>query len=72
LFVFSRRIRYALYGGFVFSFLYNIVGLAFAVTGLLSPLVAAILMPVSSITIIVYGILISTWIANNTFVKKQK
>ncbi len=37
---------------FVFSFLYNIVGLSFAVTGHLSPLVSAILMPISSVTVV--------------------
>lgn len=36
----------------VLSFLYNLVGLGFAVTAKLSPVVAAILMPLSSISII--------------------
>ncbi len=35
------------------SFLYNIVGLSFAVTGYLTPLVAAILMPLSSISVVI-------------------
>lgn len=39
---------------FVLSLLYNIVGLGFAVAGQLSPLVAAILMPLSSISIMVF------------------
>ena len=39
----------------VLSFLYNIVGLYFAVTGQLSPIIAAILMPLSSISIIVFA-----------------
>ena len=39
---------------FIISFLYNIVGLSFAVQGLLSPVVAAILMPLSSITVVVF------------------
>ncbi|GHA24043.1 ATPase [Salinimicrobium marinum] len=39
----------------VLSFLYNIVGLFFAVTGQLSPIIAAILMPLSSISIIVFA-----------------
>ena len=43
--------------GFVISFLYNIIGLSFAVQGLLSPLVAAILMPLSSITVVLFGTL---------------
>jgi len=37
---------------FILSILYNIVGLSFAVQGILSPMVAAILMPTSSISII--------------------
>jgi len=37
---------------FVLSIIYNIVGLSFAVQGLLSPMVAAILMPASSISIV--------------------
>lgn len=39
---------------FVLSILYNIVGIYFAVSGGLSPLVAAVLMPVSSTTIILF------------------
>ncbi|HHG86307.1 MAG TPA: HAD family hydrolase [Bacteroidetes bacterium] len=39
---------------FVLSLLYNIVGLGFAVTGNLSPLVAAVLMPASSVSVIVF------------------
>ncbi|MFY0643973.1 MAG: heavy metal translocating P-type ATPase [Bacteroidia bacterium] len=38
--------------GLIFSLLYNIIGLAFAVTGLLTPIVAAILMPLSSVTVV--------------------
>ncbi|MBT0810534.1 heavy metal translocating P-type ATPase metal-binding domain-containing protein [Litoribacter ruber] len=37
---------------FVLSFLYNIIGLSFAVTAQLSPIVCAILMPLSSVTIV--------------------
>lgn len=39
---------------FVISLLYNAVGLSFAVQGLLSPLIAAILMPISTVTIILF------------------
>ncbi|NCT18630.1 MAG: HAD-IC family P-type ATPase [Flavobacteriia bacterium] len=38
----------------VISFLYNIVGLYFAVTGQLAPVVAAIIMPLSSISVVVF------------------
>lgn len=39
---------------FAISLLYNVVGLSFAVQGKLSPVVAAILMPLSSITVVVF------------------
>jgi P-type Cu+ transporter len=37
---------------FILSILYNIIGLSFAVQGILSPMIAAILMPASSISIV--------------------
>ncbi len=54
---------------FVISFLYNIVGLSFAVSGNMSPLFAAILMPISSITVISFTTL-STWILGRKYFKK--
>ncbi|MCK0146108.1 heavy metal translocating P-type ATPase metal-binding domain-containing protein [Arenibacter sp. F26102] len=39
---------------FILSLLYNVVGLYFAVTGQLEPVIAAILMPLSSITIVLF------------------
>lgn len=39
---------------FLISFLYNIIGLSFAVQGTLSPLIAAILMPISSISVVIF------------------
>lgn len=53
----------ALYGALVIALLYNVIGLGFAVTGNLSPIVAAILMPTSSITIMIYGLIISRLLA---------
>jgi len=44
---------------YVISLLYNIVGISFAVQGTMSPLVAAILMPISSVTIISFSTLAS-------------
>lgn len=40
---------------FVISFLYNFIGISFAVQGLLSPIFAAILMPVSSVTVVAFA-----------------
>ena len=45
----------------IFSLAYNITGLSFALTGMLTPLVAAIIMPVSSITVVcisTFGVLL--------------
>ena len=50
---------------FVLSFLYNIIGLYFAVTGQLEPVIAAILMPLSSISIVIF-----TTLATNILGKK--
>jgi len=48
---------------FIFSILYNVVGLFFAVQGLLSPLIAAILMPLSSISIVAFVTVASSFFA---------
>ncbi len=45
---------------FILSIIYNIVGLSFAVQGILSPMVAAILMPASSISIVLLVTLLSS------------
>lgn len=49
------------YYAYAFAFVYNVIGLSFAVQGLLSPLIAAILMPLSSISIVIFGIVTSNW-----------
>jgi len=51
---FSRASITVIKLSFVLSLLYNVIGLGFAVAGLLSPLVAAILMPLSSISIMIF------------------
>lgn len=56
---------------FVISFLYNVVGLSFAVTGHMSPLFAAILMPISSITVIAFTTF-STWILGRKHFRKPR
>ena len=52
---------------FALSFIYNIIGLYFAVTGQLEPVVAAILMPLSSISIVAF-----TTICTNIIGRKLK
>jgi|TARA_R100000479_G_scaffold51000_3_gene24008 Cu+-exporting ATPase len=48
---------------FLLSLLYNLVGLSFAVTGHLKPVIAAILMPLSSISIVVFTTLFTQYIS---------
>jgi Cu+-exporting ATPase len=40
---------------FAISFFYNVIGLVIALTGHLSPVVAAVLMPISSITVVAFA-----------------
>lgn len=45
----------------LFSILYNVVGISIAVQGLLTPLIAAILMPLSSVSIVLFATLVTRW-----------
>lgn len=68
-FMLDKFISYAKAGknivlaSFILSILYNIVGLSFAVQGILSPMIAAILMPASSISIVLFVSLCSSFVA---------
>jgi Cu+-exporting ATPase len=55
---------------FIISFLYNVVGLSYAVTGHMHPLFAALIMPASSITVVSFTTL-STWILGRKYFKKH-
>lgn len=54
LFAIARGSQRIIYASFVLSLMYNTVGLYFAMQGELSPLIAAILMPLSSISILLF------------------
>ena len=49
---FSKQVIRIVFIAFGLSFLYNIVGLSFAIGGYLTPLISAILMPISSVTVV--------------------
>jgi len=51
---FCRHAVNIIHRSFGIALLYNLIGLFFAIQGGLSPVIAAILMPVSSITIIIF------------------
>jgi Cu+-exporting ATPase len=49
---YSKNAMKTIYMSFGLSLLYNLIGLSFAITGALDPIVAAIIMPLSTITIV--------------------
>jgi P-type Cu+ transporter len=53
--------------GFVISFCYNAIALSVAMSGFLTPLIAAILMPISSISVVGFTSLAVNWAARNEF-----
>ena len=61
-FSFARTAIRIVYASYAIALVYNIIGLSYAVQGLLSPVIAAILMPLSSITIVLFGVGMSTWL----------
>jgi Cu+-exporting ATPase len=64
----AKGVKRIIYQSFAISFAYNAVGLTIAVSGHLSPVIAAILMPVSSISVVIF-VTVST---NLTARKKLK
>ncbi len=58
---FSKRGINIIKTSFAISLLYNCIGIYFAVQGTMSPIVAAILMPISSVTIILFATVASTF-----------
>ncbi len=49
---------------FAISFVYNILGIAYALSGNLSPVFAAILMPISSISVVTFATFVTRFIGN--------
>jgi len=64
---FAKSGRGVVITSFTISFLYNFVGLSFAVAGALTPIFAAVLMPLSSISVVGFTTLASNYLAR----KKQ-
>jgi Cu+-exporting ATPase len=50
----ARRARVIVYSAFMLTFLYNAVAIGFAASGNLTPVIAAILMPLSAISVVVW------------------
>lgn len=58
---FSRTALKVILISFIISVIYNVVGISFAAQGLLSPLLSAILMPLSSVTVVSFAVVATTW-----------
>jgi Cu+-exporting ATPase len=53
--LFTHKSMAVVWLSFLLSFLYNTIGLYFAVQGHLSPIIAAILMPISSVSVVLFA-----------------
>ncbi len=60
---FSKTSKNIIIISFIISFFYNVIGLSFAVQGKLSPVVSAILMPLSSISVVAFATLTTNLMA---------
>ena len=60
----AKKSKQILYGSFAISLMYNAITMAFAVSGQMTPLIAAVLMPVSSISVVLFSS-VAVWIAES-------
>lgn len=67
---FSRTAMRIVFVSIGLSFMYNVVGLSYAITGNLSPVVSAILMPLSSVTIVAF-VTLSVFLASRLRLGRQ-
>jgi Cu+-exporting ATPase len=56
---------------FIYSIAYNLIGAYFALRGVLSPVIAAILMPISSVSIILLSFGITAWYARKNGLQRN-
>ena len=66
-----KKSIYLVYCAYGIALIYNVIGLSYAVQGLLSPVIAAILMPLSSVTIVLFGIGSSSLLAHRVLDKSK-
>lgn len=65
---YCKKEKTIIFGSFIISLVYNIIGLSYAVQGQLSPVIAAILMPLSSVSIVLYTTALSAWLGRRVVV----
>jgi Cu+-exporting ATPase len=64
---FSRCAARVVQAGFGLSALYNVAGVSIAAAGLLSPLVCAVLMPLSSVSVVLFAVGATQWMERRSF-----
>ena len=70
---FSRSAARVVRAGFAISAIYNLVGVSIAAAGLLQPMVCAILMPISSASVVFFSCGTTTWTARRMgLISKQQ
>jgi Cu+-exporting ATPase len=68
---FTQTSRNIIKASFGLSFTYNFVGVYFAVQGLVSPVFCAILMPISSISVVIFTTLTTNYLAYKRGLKEK-
>lgn len=66
---FARRATRIVRAGFGISSAYNLIGVSIAAAGLLAPIVCAILMPLSSFTVVLFACGATSWAARRSGLK---
>lgn len=69
---FSKAAVRVVHASFVISTVYNAVGIAIAARGLLAPVICAILMPLSSVTVVAFACLATRWLGNRILGKGDR
>jgi Cu+-exporting ATPase len=64
---FTRKSLQIVIISFIISFVYNIGGLFFAIQGMLTPVIAAILMPISSVSVVAFATFSTSYFAKRMF-----
>lgn len=61
LLIYTRKLRSLIWFSLVFSMVYNIIGVILAITGKLSPVIVAIMMPLSSLIVTAVSVVGARW-----------
>ena len=69
---YSRQTMRVVRAGFLISAKYNLVGISIAAAGALSPVVCAILMPVSSVSVVVFSCAVTGWLGYKLRIEEPK